>query len=306
MSQLREWIEEESGNSLQQAGELKMRSSTRNQDHLLPILRYGRHGEIGPEELEKAAKEAQSQKLTLRLTPHQELWAFDPEALKQISTIQNSPSSIFHPPSSIPPTGRITACAGERYCPLSLWDIKQDTEKLPLSILTEHGLSVGFSGCLKGCGRHHHHDLGLVGLRSNAYGPTERALRIFIGAVQSPRPAPARLLFYAVPERSVAPLFEVIVEDFRRSALPDFESFSREVLWRYSSETLMIWYLLRVTGAIPPPLSMRFGSLGDAELRAELSALPELHDLPAETSDLISTLSHRLWDRDRRSSESAG
>ncbi len=288
MEQLRTRIEEAYGRKLQSAGELRMRSSTENSNRLLPIRRLGRHGEIDTETLSKAVQEARSQNLTLRLTPHQELWLFDPKA------IQNPKSKIQNPASK---GGGITACAGSRYCPLSLWEIKNDTERLPLSILTEKGISVGFSGCLKGCGRHHHSDLGLVGLRSNAFGPTERALRVFLGALQAPDPAPARLLFYAVPERAVARLFEVIAEDFDHSGYPRFEDFSRHVLSRYGEETLMLWYLLRQLDETTETTEKLFFAGEEEALREALKTLPVYPEELLGTQEVISALSHRLWDR---------
>ncbi len=305
MEQLRTRIEEAYGRKLQSAGELRMRSSTENMDHLLPIQRLGRHGEIDAETLLQAAQKVRNRNLTLRLTPHQELWLFNPKKIQnpRHSTLntQNLPSSILHLPSA--PKGSVTACAGARYCPLSLWEIKNDTERLPLSILTEKGISVGFSGCLKGCGRHHHSDLGLVGLRSNAFGPTERALRIFLGALQAPDPAPARLLFYAVPERAIARLFEVIAEDFDHSGYPKFEDFSRHVLSRYSEETLMLWYLLRQLDETTEVTGKLFFAGEEKALREALKTLPSYPKERLGTQEVISALSHQLWDKTVRSEE---
>ncbi|WP_292655332.1 nitrite/sulfite reductase [Nitratifractor sp.] len=297
MAQLRTWIEEAYGQKLPCAGELRMRSSTENNDHFLSIQRLGRHGEIDTETLSKAVQEARSQNLTLRLTPHQELWLFDPKAIQASSSIPNSQFSILNSQSA--PKGSVIACAGSRYCPLSLWEIKNDTERLPLSILTEKGISVGFSGCLKGCGRHHHSDLGLVGLRSNAFGPTERALRVFVGAREAPDPAPARLLFYAVPERSIARLFEVIAEDFDRSGYPRFEDLSRHVLSRYSEETLMLWYLLRQLDEITEKEQKLFFDGEEDTLREKLKSLSLCCKMIQEMQELISALSHRLWNQSR-------
>ena len=303
MKQVRDWIEEVCGRTLPKAGELRMRSSALNRDRLLPIQRLGHHGEIDTKTLLQAAQEAETKNLTLRLTPYQELWLFDPNEI-QYSTpsVLNAQHSAFHLPSSIlhlpsAPNGRVTACAGERYCPLSLWDIKRDSESLPLSLLTGRGITVGFSGCLKGCGRHHHSDVGLVGLRSNAFGPTERALRVFLGALQAPDPAPARLLFYAVPERAIARLFEVIAEDFAHSGHPRFEDFSRRVLHRYNEETLMLWYLLRQLDATTKESQKHFFAGEKMQLIEALKTLPAWPGEALETQEVISALSHRLWDR---------
>ena len=46
--------------------------------------------------------------------------------------------------------------------------------------MEKHGIKVGFSGCMKGCGRHKHADIGIVGLRSNKFGENDKAARIFL------------------------------------------------------------------------------------------------------------------------------
>ncbi len=295
IGQVRHWIEEALEHELPSAGKLRMRSSAENLDHLLPIRRFGRHGEIDPETLHEAAREARTQNLTLRLTPRQELWLFDPIAIQKSSSILNSQSSILNSPSA--PKGSVTACAGSRYCPLALWEIKPDARHLPLGILTRRGIRVGMSGCLKGCGRHHHADIGLVGLRSNAFGPTERALRVFVGALEAPDPAPARLLFYAVPERSAARLFKVIAQDYERSRASSFGEFSRTVLRRYDEETLTLWYLLRQLDGITQETQRQFFDGDEDTLREALRALPAFPKEARQISEAISLLSHRLWDK---------
>ncbi|ADV46863.1 nitrite/sulfite reductase [Nitratifractor salsuginis] len=289
MPQIRVWIEEESGTPLPRAGELRMQSSHRNRDHLLPIRRYGRHGEISPEELEKAVQEAQSHEHTLRLTPHQELWAFDPDLVHQ--EIQNPKSKIPNHAS----TGSVTACAGSRYCPLSLWDIKEDLALLPLGRLEKLGVSLGFSGCLKGCGRHYHSDLGLIGLRTNLYAETERAARIFLGALQAPEPMPARMLYYSVPLRRLGELLHTILDDYEASDRADFETFSREVLARYSIETLQLWYLVRQLHELPNNLVELFYAGDEFVLLSKIDELPDMPQNP-ELYEKIKQLSHRLWD----------
>ncbi len=302
MAQIRAWIEEEMRAPLEQAGVLRMQSSSQNLDHLLPIKRYGKHGEITLEELEEAAKDAQRQKLTLRLTPLQELWAFDSNEIRQSSSINRAKSiqdaQEKNPLGSQPSTksiGMITACAGERYCPLSLWDIKDDISLLPIDRLKMLGISLGFSGCLKGCGRHYHSDIGLIGLRTNLYADTERAARVFIGALQSPKPAAARMLYYSVPLRKLQELLDVIIEDYERSDTKSFEEFSRNILARYSIETLQLWFIVRQLYSLSDKIIKSFYLGDESRLLKELDSLT---DMP-KSSDLyekIKILSHRLWD----------
>ncbi|WP_292664199.1 hypothetical protein [Nitratifractor sp.] len=297
MDRLRGWIAEAYGREPETGGRLLMRSSVHNRDRLLPIRRFGHYGEIASETLLEAADEAQSRSWQLRLTPHQELWAFDPKTLRdsksQAYDKQSSPSSILHPLSV--PSGSVTACAGLRYCPLSLWDIKKDLDLLPLERMRTLGVSLGFSGCLKGCGRHVHSDLGLIGLRTNLYAETERAARVYLGALQAPDPAPARLLYYSVPLRSLDDLLRVILDDFEASGLESFESFSRNVLARYSIEFLQLWYLLRQLYPLGPESKRRFFAGEEAGLLEEFRTL-EAYPGTDELYEIVRRLSHRLWD----------
>ena len=327
MEQIRLWLEADLPHSLHPAGTLRMRSSTDNTDHLLPIERYGVYGEISPETLRHVARKAEQDNLTLRLTPHQQLWLFDPNKISpytethksgaqlrtlhptEHSPITKSPSTIDHQPSTnlplypLPSTHyplvaqKATTCAGSHYCGLSLWNIKSDMETMPLQPLIEHGISLGFSGCLKGCGRHYHSNIGLMGLRTNLYGETERAVRVFLGATQAPDPTPARMIYYSVPERSLGALFQVILEDFEQSGVETFERFSRHVLNSYSVEMIQAWYLVQQLFEVGETAHRIFLSgKNEEELWAVLKMLP---DFPAydEHYEAIRDMAHRLWDR---------
>jgi len=289
MAQVHTWIEENYATPLAPAGELKMRSASTNTDSALPIQRFGHYGEISSRDLLNAADEAHKKKLEARLTPHQELWIFKSESI----------TSPLTPHSSLPtPHASITACAGSRYCPLALWDIKSDLPALPLKLLETHGISLGLSGCLKGCGRHYHNDLGFIGLRTNLYGETERAIRLFVGATQSPDPAPGRMIYYSVPERMLAPLIKTIVEDFVRSNSEDFETFSRGILRKYSVEFLQLWWIVRQLHELSEEVLGGFIRADETWLLEKLACVIALPDADA-LHDTIRVLSHRLWDAEK-------
>jgi len=296
MARIREWIEEEYGAPLLSSGELKLQSSSRNRDHLLPFRRHGDKGMIDPGTLEQIASEAEHRGETLRLTPHQELWSFQPDELRRrsdelfLGTLEQRPAPYF-------PRGTVTACAGSRYCSLSLWEIKEDLELFPMERLRMLGVSLGFSGCLKGCGRHYHADLGLIGLRTNLYGPTERAVRIFLGALQAPDPAPGRMLYYSVPLRKLPGLVDAILEDFESSRLESFEEFSRQVLSVYPVEFLQLWYLIRQLHTPGPRTIQYFLQHDHSLLIRELERL-EPGCFQGDLNENTQRLSHRLWDRD--------
>ncbi len=138
---------------------------------------------------------------------------------------------------------RISVCAGSRYCPLSLFDMKEEAEMLPLERLKKLGVSVGYSGCLKGCGKHQHADIGLIGLRTAIYGPTQKSLRLFLGGQYTDGKATARLVLMAVPLHGINTVIEVILDEFEQSGYLDFEVFSKQILNHFSTNFLALWFL---------------------------------------------------------------
>jgi len=162
--------------------------------------------------------------------------------------------------------------------------------------LQKQGISLGFSGCLKGCGRHYHNDLGMIGLRTSNYGIPERAVRLFLGALESPHPAPARMLYYVVPTRILPTLLDLIMEDFHYSRLPTFEQYSDQILRLYSDDFLRLWYMVRQRyNKTQLPYEAFFDPSGEERLISEITRLegfPEAESL----YDRMRILSHQLWD----------
>jgi ferredoxin-nitrite reductase len=136
----------------------------------------------------------------------------------------------------------IVACAGN-LCPYSFWSIKNETAYLPLEKISEHAIQVGFSGCAKGCGRHRHTDIGLIGLKTNNFGDTEGGARVFIGAEHSDGGSVARMLFTMVPLNNLNEVLTLLITLYEKSGYPTFEDFSRHVLNRFSAEFLAMWIL---------------------------------------------------------------
>lgn len=188
----------------------------------------------------------------------------------------------------------ITACAGSHYCALSLWDIKSETSFLPLEKIEKHQLQVGFSGCLKGCGRHHHADIGLVGLRTNLFGKTQKAARVFLGAEYSRGKSVARLIFPSVPLQHLSQLLEVIVEAYEESDKEDFEAFCEVYLNPYSTFFVMLWFLSRLYLQDPP-------SLERVSEKALYKKLQSCNGFPCFENNenylkSIKVMMHALWD----------
>lgn len=139
----------------------------------------------------------------------------------------------------------IIACAGSEYCPYAYWNIKDEISFLPLEKIEEHNLILGFSGCLKGCAKHEHSDIGLVGLKSNIYGQREKTARIYLGALYTKGEKTAKKVFNAVPINSLKKILEIIIDEFENSGYKTFESFAREVLHKFSDSFLNLWFLAK-------------------------------------------------------------
>ena len=139
-------------------------------------------------------------------------------------------------------SSQMLVCAGSRYCIYSLFDTKREALTL-LNRLQRHQIRVGYSGCLKGCGRHIISDIGLVGIRTNNYGQVERGVRFFLGSLYSQKRVEARLIFWAVPLRRLNDVMDVVLAEFEGSGFKDFEHFSEHILHRYEPEFLA-WYIL--------------------------------------------------------------
>ncbi len=140
--------------------------------------------------------------------------------------------------------GGMLACTGARRCVYSLTDNQAVCEALDLKECERLGITVGLSGCLKGCGRHAFSDIGLVGIRTKLYGPTvERGVRLYLGAEPSRPARPGRLILYGVPLRALNGMLGVITALFEASGHRRFECFAKEELNRFSEPALAFWLL---------------------------------------------------------------
>ena len=128
---------------------------------------------------------------------------------------------------------------------------------LPLERLRTLNVSLGYSGCLKGCGKHQHVDIGLVGLRTAIFGPTQKSLRFFIGGQYTYGEAPARLILMAIPLHGLNDLIHVVLDEFIQSGYSDFERFSQEILNRFSTSFLALWFLSKLYFSETTPLKVQ-------------------------------------------------
>ncbi len=136
----------------------------------------------------------------------------------------------------------VITCAGN-LCPYAVWSIKGETKYLPLDLIEEHSIYVGFSGCAKGCGRHRHTDIGLIGLKTNNFGAVEGGCRIFLGAEHTYGKSVGRELFSMVPFPHLNKVVTLIIELYLQHDFEDFEEYSARVLRFYSNRFLGLWHI---------------------------------------------------------------
>ncbi len=189
--------------------------------------------EVDIASVESIIKFAKKEQLELRVGVDQNIYIFGLDKkeapLKGLSSNQN-----------------MLVCAGSRYCFFSLFDTKERVEELHLKKINKYGIKVGYSGCLKGCGRHNFSDIGLVGIRTNLYGGLELGVRLFLGGLYTDGQSGARLIYWAVPLRALNSIINVIIEEFEASGFNDFEEFGKEFLAKFESEFLAFWFLAKL------------------------------------------------------------
>jgi len=191
----------------------------------------------------------------------------------------------------------VLTCAGN-LCPYAVWSIKDDTRYLPLKKIEENHIHIGFSGCAKGCGRHQHTDIGLIGLKTSNFGDTDGGARVHLGAEHSDGLSTGRMLFSMVPFVHLKQLVSLIIDIYEKSGQDDFESYAKYELNNFSIEFLAMWYLLNLKHATALKLPEDAGKefIGELELLKEHFAEVEILSL-VETHfrESISALSKELW-----------
>jgi ferredoxin-nitrite reductase len=238
---------------------------------------------VTPDEIEKIAAFVDANAAEVRIGIDQNLYII---GLKTKETPFVSPKQ----------SATIVACAGN-LCPFSFWSIKNETSYLPLEKIEEHSIEVGFSGCVKGCGRHRHTDIGLIGLKTNHFGDTEGGARVFIGAEHTYGKSVGRLLFAMVPFEHLHEVLSLLISLYEKSGCSSFEEFSSEVLNRFSVEFLALWILANfeaktvLTLEIDNTLEIDF----DYEKNLLKRHFGNLELIENSFSSTVSALSKKLW-----------
>ncbi len=191
----------------------------------------------------------------------------------------------------------VLTCAGN-LCPYAVWSIKDDTEYLPLELIEKHQIHVGFSGCAKGCGRHQHTDIGLIGLKTSHFGDVEGGARVFLGAEHSEGVSTGRMLFSMVPFLHLKALVTLIITIYEAYDSMPFEVYAEKVLNQHNEEFLAMWYLLNLKEKkeLPIPQTLNKDFILEQRL-LEDSFSQEAYKLKDEKNfkATISALSQELW-----------
>lgn len=186
----------------------------------------------------------------------------------------------------------VLSCAGSEFCPYSYWNIKDETQYLPLERIEKYKILIGFSGCLKGCAKHQHSDIGLVGLRSSIYGYSQKTARLYLGGEYSFGKKVAKQVFKSVPLHSLEEVIDVIIDEFENSIYDDFEDFSKNILNHLSANFLALWFLGKIESKNNSKLEVAYEL---SLLNDNFSELEFMKYLETGYSDALDFQSKKLW-----------
>ncbi|WP_295021023.1 nitrite/sulfite reductase [Sulfurimonas sp.] len=290
MDAIKAFIQDEYKSDFQSEGELIFEKTKFNEFHKLKNGKYGfcyqtDFSRLTTSEIKDIASYATTNSLEIRLGMDQNIYLIGLD--KPSTTLKSQALS-----------STIIACAGN-LCPYAVWSIKDETSYLPLDKINKHGIEVGFSGCAKGCGRHRHTDIGLIGLKTNNFGDTEGGARIFLGAEHSDGKATSRQLFSMVPFFHLNRVVSIIIELFELSGYDNFEEYSKKVLNRYSEEFLSLWVLAIFETnrmiALPQQKQIESFEHETALLKKEFDGLDFFDYIDSNFFNSVSYLSKKLW-----------
>ncbi|WP_457743873.1 nitrite/sulfite reductase [Sulfurimonas sp.] len=190
----------------------------------------------------------------------------------------------------------VVACAGN-LCPYAVWSIKDEAHQyLPLEKIYKYKIKVGFSGCAKGCGRHRHTDIGLIGLKTNNFGATDGGARIFIGAQHDTGKSVARQLFSMVPFVHLKVTLTLVVELFEQSGYQNFQLYAYHILSQYSEDFLSLWHLmnLKTSQQLLLPKQAQ-AQTKESEITLLKKSFPSFELVEDEMKKTVSFLAKELW-----------
>jgi len=288
IEKLKSLMEQEFGKDFTSAGELQLEHKDFEEFETLKDGTYAycyqsNFGKIEPKEVQEIANFAQENKLSLRVGIDQNIYIL---GLKEKSVPFSSPAL----------SSSIVACAGN-LCPYAVWSIKEEAQKyLPLEKIYKHRIKVGFSGCAKGCGRHRHTDIGLIGLKTNNFGDTDGGARVFIGAEHDNGQSVARQLFSMVPFVHLKETITLVVVLFEQSNYKNFQLYAHNILRHYSEDFLALWHLYNLKNSLQISLEKQENPMSEQEELALLQT--HFKDFYLEEQSMkksVSKLVKELW-----------
>ncbi|QFR43423.1 nitrite/sulfite reductase [Sulfurimonas xiamenensis] len=290
MDGLKAFIQKEYKKDFQGEGELILEKKEFSKFHKLKDKRFGfcyqtDFSRLTADEIKEIALYATKNSAEIRFGIDQNIYII---GLKEPSTTLNSPAL----------SETIIACAGN-LCPYAVWSIKDETSYLPLEKINKYRIQVGFSGCAKGCGRHRHTDIGLIGLKTNNFGDTEGGARVFLGALHSDGKSVSRQLFSMVPFVHLHKVLSLIIDLFEKSGYTNFEEYANDILIHYSEDFLSLWILANLETnsyiLLPKLENMQNFEYEKKLLKEEFEDLDFWQYVDNSFFDAVSYLSKKLW-----------
>ena len=295
MDGLRAHIQKEYKTPLQSSGELQL---TKEKFELYEELNDGSFAfcyhtdfsRLNPKEMKKIAEFATEQNAEIRIGIDQNIYLL---GLKEKSV----------PFTSLTQSSTVVTCAGN-LCPYAVWSIKDETSYIPLEKIEKHQIQVGFSGCAKGCGRHRHTDIGLIGLKTNNFGDVDGGARVFLGAIHTHGSTVGAMIFSMVPFVHLNAVLTLIIDIYEKSGYKDFEEYAHNVLNKFSSEFLALWYLANLETSQTLELKVENNPSLDSDdsfeyekalIHRSFEGLESLQNIDEKFFDTISVLSKKLW-----------
>ena len=287
LEKLKELLEIEFGKKFLSAGELQLKHVEFEEFEELSDGTYGYcyqsdFGRLKPDEMLQIASYAKENNASLRIGIDQNIYIL---GIKEKVAPFDSPAL----------SSTIVACAGN-LCPYAVWSIKDETSYLPLKMIYQNRIKVGFSGCAKGCGRHRHTDIGLIGLKTNNFGDTDGGARVFIGAEHDNGKSVARELFSMVPFLHLKDTVTLIIELYEQSKYENFQLYAHHILNHYSQDFLSLWHLYNLKNkmkiALPKQDSLQTREKEELLLKENFSDFSLIED---DFKKSISALVKELW-----------
>ncbi len=287
MEHLVSLIEKYYGKSFESAGELQLKKGSFREFRELKNGRFAYcyqtdFSKLDAKEMQQIASFAKDHGNEIRFGMDQNIYIFGLE----------KPEAPFPPKAN---SSTVVACAGN-LCPYAVWSIKDETEYLPLDLIQKHSIYVGFSGCAKGCGRHRHTDIGLIGLKTNNFGDVEGGCRIFLGAQHSFGKSVGEELFSMVPFPHLHEVVTLIIDLYVQHGCTNFEEYAKEVLSKYSNRFWALWNLanLERKSAIPLPKQEKKLSL-EEEKELLFQTFPDFELVEDDYFKTVSKKTKELW-----------